>query len=84
MCAVTKFLAILALIECVICGETAIHQRFEYQFGFKGPLLAQKDGLIPFWEHGGRKCFLNTCQKYKNVFRFIITAIICNASLIDK
>lgn len=31
------------------------HRRFEYKLSFKGPHLVQRDGSIPFWEHGGRK-----------------------------
>ena len=34
------------------------HRRFEYKHSFKGPHLVQRDGTIPFWEHGGRKYFL--------------------------
>ena len=32
------------------------HRRFEYKYSFKGPNLVQRDGSIPFWDHGGRKC----------------------------
>ncbi|XP_014681535.1 PREDICTED: protein ERGIC-53-like [Priapulus caudatus] len=28
-------------------------KRFEYKYSFKGPFLAQKDGTVPFWGHGG-------------------------------
>ena len=41
------------------------HKRFEYKLSFKGPHLVQRDGTIPFWEHGGRKYFSEfgtTCQ----------------------
>lgn len=30
-----------------------IVSRFEYKFSFKPPYLAQKDGMVPFWEYGG-------------------------------
>jgi len=29
------------------------HKKFEYKYSFKGPYLAQRDGTVPFWEHGG-------------------------------
>ena len=29
------------------------HRKFEYQYSFKPPYLAQKDGSVPFWEYGG-------------------------------
>lgn len=34
-------------------GSSSPHKRFEYKLSFKGPHLVQKDGTIPFWEHGG-------------------------------
>ena len=34
---------------------TLPHKRFEYKLSFKGPHLVQRDGTIPFWDHGGRK-----------------------------
>uniref|UniRef100_A0A3P9K604 Lectin, mannose binding 1 n=1 Tax=Oryzias latipes TaxID=8090 RepID=A0A3P9K604_ORYLA len=34
-------------------SEEPPHRRFEYKYSFKGPHLAQSDGSIPFWIHGG-------------------------------
>jgi len=28
-------------------------RKFEYKLSFKGPHLVQRDGTIPFWQHGG-------------------------------
>lgn len=30
-----------------------LHQRFEFQYSFKPPFVANDKGQIPFWEHGG-------------------------------
>ena len=38
-------------------GQLAMHRRFEYKLSFKGPHLVQRDGTIPFWQHGGSKCY---------------------------
>ena len=27
--------------------------RFEFEFSFKGPYIAQTDGLVPFWSYHG-------------------------------
>ncbi|XP_076241591.1 lectin, mannose binding protein ergic53 [Calliopsis andreniformis] len=35
-----------------VLGEIP-HRKFEYQYSFKPPYLAQKDGSVPFWEYGG-------------------------------
>ena len=32
-------------------------KRFEYQYSFKGPHLAFKDGTVPFWTFGGSKFY---------------------------
>ena len=31
------------------------HVKFQYKHSFKGPHLVNKDGAIPFWNHGGSK-----------------------------
>ncbi|CAH1789645.1 unnamed protein product [Owenia fusiformis] len=46
------------VICTILCGISAVlgqltHRKFEYKLSFKGPHLVQKDGTIPFWEHGG-------------------------------
>ncbi|CAM1292150.1 LMAN1 (predicted), partial [Pycnogonum litorale] len=42
---------VLFFISFVNCN--LVHRRYEYKYCFKGPYLAQHDGSIPFWEHGG-------------------------------
>ena len=32
---------------------TGYIHRFEYKYSFKPPLLAKRDGQVPFWEFGG-------------------------------
>lgn len=34
-------------------GERQV--KFQYKHSFKGPHLVNKDGAIPFWNHGGSK-----------------------------
>lgn len=31
------------------------HVKFQYKHSFKGPHLVNKEGAIPFWNHGGSK-----------------------------
>ena len=58
-------LAIFALLE-LSCSSTP-HKRFEYKLSFKGPHLVQRDGTIPFWEHGGRKLDVKYWQQLGSI-----------------
>ncbi|XP_064084264.1 protein ERGIC-53-like isoform X2 [Macrobrachium nipponense] len=42
---------LLPLISQVFAQS--VHRRFEYKYSFKGPYLAQKDNLVPFWQYSG-------------------------------
>ena len=52
-CSVT----ILLLLIPIGLATEAIerHVKFQYKHSFKGPHLANKEGSIPFWAHGGSK-----------------------------
>ena len=56
MAAPVQFVIFSILISVISLGNCALpHKKFEYKLSFKGPHLVQRDGTIPFWEHGGRK-----------------------------
>ncbi|KAK2168905.1 hypothetical protein LSH36_13g07022 [Paralvinella palmiformis] len=44
---------LVAVVPMTECGTTTVYRKFEYKHSFKGPHLVQRDGSIPFWEHGG-------------------------------
>ena len=54
---------LIAVIQ--FASTTSPHKRFEYKVSFKGPHLVQRDGTIPFWEHGGRK------YSYLIIFKYL-------------
>nr|XP_027232631.1 protein ERGIC-53-like isoform X1 [Penaeus vannamei]XP_027232632.1 protein ERGIC-53-like isoform X1 [Penaeus vannamei] len=45
-------LALLLSLISFVLSQTQ-HRRFEYKYSFKGPYLAQKDNLVPFWTYSG-------------------------------
>ena len=38
------------LISSIVWGQD-LKRRFEYEFSFKGPYIAQTDGQVPFWSY---------------------------------
>jgi len=48
------------------------HVKFQYKHSFKGPHLVNKDGAIPFWNHGGSKyplfCQVNSLASSVHVY----------------
>jgi len=54
----SRTVVVLTILIFAVCGANAPSEprrRFEYKLSFKGPLLVQRDGSIPFWTHGGRE-----------------------------
>ena len=54
----SRTVVVLTILIFAVCGANAPNEprrRFEYKLSFKGPLLVQRDGSIPFWTHGGRE-----------------------------
>ncbi|KAG1667820.1 Protein ERGIC-53 [Nymphon striatum] len=48
-------LSLCLIIICLVSygSSNTVHKKYEYKYCFKGPYLAQHDGSVPFWEHGG-------------------------------